>query len=132
MEPAEPVMMRVAIIEPKTQKVYYKTVADEDISGAAGVTLDGHAVIRHKRRNFGLFTNPDGLSDRSSEPEYFSLDGRLYHGPGVLYAFDTEGRTVNITNRTHPKPSWLGSIETARSALNAGAIAWPHEWQRDE
>lgn len=119
-------MRKIAVINPTTQSVIYKTVPDEDISRAAGPELDRHAVVQRGDTMYGIFTN--GISHPAVEPEYYALNGALFHGIGVLYAFDDQGRTLNIDHRRHPQPLWLGDAETVRVALVNGLCDKPKTW----
>lgn len=119
-------MRRIAVIDPAQQQVVYKTVPDEDISRAAGIDQTSHAVVQHgSNANYGLFTST-GM--QSTTPEFFALNGHLYHGPAVLYAFDQEGRTIDITRRAHPRPLWIGDALSVQSAISEGVISWPARW----
>jgi hypothetical protein len=40
-----------------------------------------------------------------------------------MYAFDQEGRTLNISARAHPQPFWLGPLQGAQAALMIGLVA---------
>jgi hypothetical protein len=122
-------MRRIAVIYPRDRNVIYKTVPDKDISRAAGPALEMHNVIRYANGHsgsYGLFTNSAGTP---LEAEYFCLDGKLCHGPTVLYAFDGLGQTVDIVPRAHPQPMWLGSHEAAWAALYDGVAVKPAWWE---
>jgi hypothetical protein len=90
---------RIAVIDPATQSVIYKHVAEREISRAAGPALTGHHIFRHET-SYGLFY------DTAMVLNAFSLEGQLFYGAAVLYAFDAEGRTVNMPC-DHPQPQWL-------------------------
>jgi hypothetical protein len=111
-------LRRIAVIEPRNQRLFYKTISDRDISRAAGPELTAHTVIKHNEPSYGLFCN---ATMQATAPEYYGLDGQLCHGPGVLYAFDQEGATVDIP-RSHPQPLWLGPLDNAIAAASAGMI----------
>jgi len=110
-------LRRIAVIEPRDQRVVYKTIYDRDISRAAGPELMAHTVIKHNEPSYGLFCN----ATTQPTPEYYGLNGQLCHGPGVLYAFDQEGATVDIP-RSHPQPLWLGPLDSVNAAVNMGMI----------
>jgi hypothetical protein len=118
-------MRKIAVINPRDRKVIYKTVPDNEISRAAGGHLTSHNIVRHGENvSYGLFNNG---TPSSEIPEYYALNGQLHHGTGVLYAFDQEGRTLNILPRVHPKPIWLGPLDSVETAVVAGLIDKP-EW----
>jgi len=120
-------MRKIAVINPTTQSVIYKTVPDEDISRAAGPELDRHSVVaRSDDTKYGLFSN--ATTHPAPEPEYFALNGALCHGTAVLYAFDGQGRTLNISKKLHPKPMWLGDANTVRVAVVNGLVDKPKGW----
>lgn len=118
-----PVRMRkIVVINPRDRKVIYKTVPDKEISRASGNELKSHHVIRFGDvGKYGLFTNAEYDNDA---PEFFGLNGRLYHGTAVLYAFDALGRTVDIARGIHPAPMWFGSLETALAAVAEGMVQY--------
>jgi hypothetical protein len=119
-------MRKIAVIDPREQKVVYKTVPDQEISLAGGIDLTTHTIVHHGGSSYGLFNN---AAQPSTAPEYYALNGQLYHGIGVLYAFDQQGRTLNISPRSHPQPLWIGPYDSVRAALNIGLVKLPQSWE---
>jgi len=119
-------MRRIAVIDPAQQQVVYKTVPDEDISRAAGIDGNQHAIVQHgSNANYAVFSS---TNDIHASPQFFALNGLLFHGPAVLYAFDQEGRTLDITRRAHPQPLWIGDRAGVSAAMNEGVVSWPPNW----
>jgi len=102
-------MQRVAVIDPSSQTVVYKTVPENEIAKAAGPELTGHSVVLHGHGaapSYGLFTGmTPGMPHTAAT---FVLNGTTFAGAAVLYAFDAEGQTMNINRIDHPQPVWTG------------------------
>jgi hypothetical protein len=65
---------------------------------------------------FGLFK---GIEDG----HYFSIAGRLYEGPAVIYAFDPQGETVDCPRK--PAVLFFRSGYEVEDAIRSGQIKRP-------
>ena len=85
----------------------------------------GCAIIVYE---FGLLEPPD-------RHKFFAIGGRLYAGRAVLYGFDHQGRTVDLSDQvdyTHLNPIWLEDEHEVERAINSKLIARPQTVVNDE
>jgi hypothetical protein len=104
-----------------------------------------HGTIGRARsgQGFGIWVYELGLRQPKVD-KYFALGRQLFNGSAVIYAFDAEGETSNVTKpfaehlQSH-HISWYDSIEVIEHAIGLGLIDRPQsaingevfwEWNR--
>jgi hypothetical protein len=115
--------MHFAIINPiKKETVVVDCVSESDaykIAGLSsarvdhGVIVPGIGIVIYE---FGLFTPP-------SEQSYFAINGHLYAGVAVLYAFNKEGRTVSL--QAVPPVVFMPNAEAVERSIQLGLVQRP-------
>lgn len=59
----------------------------------------------------------------ADEQKYFAINGKLYGGKALLYAFDEKGETIDLTRV--PDVFFFGSARAVEMAIAAGQIERP-------
>jgi len=107
--------MRFLIIDPNT-----RTVRSVDCPTLDAAKIDAgldphrvdHGVIA---RNLGIVVFEYGLFASPESIKYFVINGSLYAGPAVVYAYDNSGETTDAPEQLPWQPVWLdgADVETA-------------------
>lgn len=96
----------------KPREVDHGVVLLRDDGGGLSVMVDEWSLLNHAR-----------------EGEYWSLGGRLYNGPAVLYVWGQGGETLNMRSETVEQikqlVQWIGTSTDVEAAIKEGQAERP-------
>jgi len=88
--------MKFAIVDPWAKNVALVDAAGmKEAEEAAGLEA-GHVDFGSVARGVGIVVFEFGLFDPPDKQRYFSINGGLYAGKAVLYAYGDDGETIDI------------------------------------
>ena len=123
------------LIDP-TNHTLHRLETEDYKSAVLAVGLDpkelDHGIIARSKvtgNGLGIWVYEWGLMEPKTD-HYFSFERQLYNGPAVVYSFDAEGNTTNISQGLldHIKDyhlTWLDSAQEAEALIQAGKVNRP-------
>lgn len=119
--------MKYAVIDPFTRAVRIVDRADlRDALREAGLKPGevDHGTIKP---GLAIVVNDRSLSVPPDSQSYFSINGRLYGGPAVAYAYEEGGQSIDLPADLQLEPFilWLPKQANVEVAIACGVIARP-------
>lgn len=93
------------------------------IAGLDPFAVD-HGTIHNPNYRVGIVVYEHGL-DSDLEDGYWTTGFQLYNGSAILYAYNAEGETVDISKEMLPSIWHLGSPENVERAIRDGKVIRP-------
>jgi len=115
--------MRFVTIEPAAHLItFIDSPSVEAALRTAGLNSDvDHGFLS---KTVGIFIDEFGMFAEPDHQDYFAIDGHLFAGPALLYAFDQQGETKDMPN-TRLEPAFLHGREEVEAAIANEKVTRP-------